>query len=92
MSMMEAMSYGVPIAATAVGGVPELVEPERNGYLWPADVSPETIAETLHAFHSLPDDAKQAMREASWQIWHERVNAEVQYAGFARRLRALVES
>ena len=91
-SMMEAMSYGIPIAATAVGGVPELVEPGRNGYLWAANVPPAAIAETLRAFHALPDDAKQAMRDASWQLWRQRVNAEVQYPDFTRRLRALLDA
>jgi glycosyltransferase involved in cell wall biosynthesis len=90
-SMMEAMSYGIPIAATAVGGVPELVEPGQNGYLWDADITPEAIADTLRAFFKLPDAAKRAMREASWQLWHARVNADVQYAEFARRLRALLD-
>lgn len=89
-SMMEAMSYGVPVAATAVGGVPEIVEPGRNGYLWDADTTPDQIADTLRAFFALPDAEKTAMRDASWQIWAERVNADVQYADFARRLKALL--
>ena len=91
-SMMEAMSYGIPIAATAVGGVPELVEPGRNGYLWDASVSPLVIADTLRDFYHLPQDAKLAMRDASWQIWRERVNAEVQYPDFTRRLLALLDT
>jgi len=89
-SMMEAMSYGVPIAATAVGGVPELVRPDRNGFLWDVNVTPEIIADTLRAFFHLPDHEKHAMRDASWQLWRTLINADVQYADFAQKLRALL--
>jgi glycosyltransferase involved in cell wall biosynthesis len=34
-TLIEAMSFGVPCAATAVGGVPELVADGHNGWLFP---------------------------------------------------------
>ncbi len=91
-SMMEAMSYGVPVAATDVGGVSELVRPQTNGFLWPADVTPQVIASTLTEFHHLPADHKQRLRNAAWRAWNETVNADVQFPDFARRLLALVQS
>lgn len=45
-SMMEAQSYGIPIVALAVGGVPEIVQAE-TGMLLPPDSSTEAIAEAL---------------------------------------------
>lgn len=45
-SMMEAQSYGVPIVALAVGGVPEVVRAE-TGVLLSPDASTETIAAAL---------------------------------------------
>ena len=45
-SMMEAQSYGVPIVALAVGGVPEIVQAE-SGVLLPPDSPAEAIAEAL---------------------------------------------
>jgi len=40
MAALEAMAHGVPVAAFAVGGLPGLIEPGRNGWLAPAlDVS-----------------------------------------------------
>ena len=33
-SILEAMSYGKPVIATAVGGVPEIVKPGYNGWLF----------------------------------------------------------
>lgn len=45
-SMMEAQSYGVPIVALEVGGVPEIVQAE-TGVLLPPGSSIEEIAEAL---------------------------------------------
>ena len=35
--MLEVMTVGVPVVATAVGGNPEVIDHERNGYLIPAN-------------------------------------------------------
>ncbi len=43
---VEAMACRVPVLATAVGGVPEQIEPERNGLLVP-DNDPESFALAL---------------------------------------------
>jgi glycosyltransferase involved in cell wall biosynthesis len=43
----EAMAMGVPVAATDVSGIPELVEHETTGLLCPPD-DPEALAANLH--------------------------------------------
>lgn len=45
-SIMEAMSFGIPAVAPRIGGIPELVS-ESSGYLLPPMPSPEQIAEGL---------------------------------------------
>ncbi len=48
--LLEAMSMGIPVAATAVGGIPDLVAPERTGFLCPpgnAEALGENIARLL---------------------------------------------
>ena len=89
-AIMEAMSYGIPVAATDVGGVSELVRLGENGYLWPADIGPDAIVATLQQFYSLSDARKNAMRKKAWQAWHDRVNADIQYPDFARRLLEMI--
>jgi glycosyltransferase involved in cell wall biosynthesis len=42
--VLEAMAAGLPVAATAVGGVPELVTPSRTGWLAPPGDAPALAA------------------------------------------------
>lgn len=37
LTLLEAMASGMPILASATGGTPEIVEPERNGLLFPSE-------------------------------------------------------
>jgi glycosyltransferase involved in cell wall biosynthesis len=44
--ILEAMSMGIPVAATAVGGIPDVVEPERTGLLCPPR-NPRALGENI---------------------------------------------
>jgi glycosyltransferase involved in cell wall biosynthesis len=61
--LVEAMAAGTPVIASAVSGIPELVEHEVNGLLV-APEDPEALADTLLRLHADPalshDLAKQA--------------------------------
>lgn len=46
LAILEAMSLGKPVVATAVGGVPSVIEPGVNGLLVPA-ADPAALAESL---------------------------------------------
>ena len=43
-SVKEAVVAGVPVVASAMGGIPDYVIPERNGVLFPAGSLPECVA------------------------------------------------
>jgi len=64
--LLEAAAAGVPVVATPVGGVPEIVREGENGVLVPPD-DPVALAK---AIHGLVDDppARQAMGEAGREI------------------------
>lgn len=56
-SILEAMSYGMPIISTYVGGIPELVENEKNGLLIePGNL--EQIEKALDFFVMHPENIK----------------------------------
>ncbi|HWC12106.1 MAG TPA: glycosyltransferase [Acidimicrobiales bacterium] len=60
--VMEAMAAGLPVVATRVGGVPELVEDGRTGSLVPPR-DPAALARAMAGIMALPPTARAAMGE-----------------------------
>jgi glycosyltransferase involved in cell wall biosynthesis len=50
MALLEAMTHGLPIVATAVGGVPKVIESGKNGMLISSGKTKE-IRETIYALY-----------------------------------------
>ncbi|MEM1068046.1 MAG: glycosyltransferase family 4 protein, partial [Planctomycetota bacterium] len=66
-SVTEAMIVGVPVAATAVDGIPELVEHERTGLLSPPR-SPDRLADNIIHLLNEPETAKRIAQEARRRV------------------------
>jgi glycosyltransferase involved in cell wall biosynthesis len=80
-AIMEAISCGIPILATAVGGNVEIAA-EQNGVLLSPNPQPEEIAAALIGIHdNVEDTAKK--RTGSFQVWQEKYNAERNFQEFA---------
>ncbi|HEX8213129.1 MAG TPA: glycosyltransferase family 4 protein [Longimicrobium sp.] len=68
----EAMAAGVPVVASAVGAVPEVVDPPRGGILVPADDAEATAAAILSLLddparrESLSRSARRSAERFSW--------------------------
>lgn len=62
MVLLEAMGAGVPIVATSVGGVPDVITPPHQGWLVPPE-DPEALAEAID--NALADDDRRASVSAS---------------------------
>lgn len=71
-SIMEAMSYGVPALATDVGGNREIVNNE-TGLLIDADITTDDVA---NALVSLMSDDLNKKREAAYLMWKENYQIE----------------
>jgi glycosyltransferase involved in cell wall biosynthesis len=69
-SLLEAMAAGCPVVATAVGGIPEVVEDGRSGLLVPRR-DPDRMAEVILSLLEAPEWAK-AMGLRGRQIARER--------------------
>jgi len=74
LTILEGMSCGIPVIATNVGGIPELVEDGVSGYLVPFK-SPEAIADRILRINSDPD-LKSRLGETARRIVLERYGVE----------------
>lgn len=62
-TVMEALASGVPVVATDVGGVRELVDPHVSGILVPK-CQPESLAEGMLAMMTLEENARSQMGQS----------------------------
>lgn len=83
-SIMEAISCGIPVIATAAGGNVEIVQ-ELNGFLLSENASPEEIA---HALLRVCDERDNMLekRKGSRAVWQERYNETTNFEAFAQKL------
>lgn len=88
-SIMEAMSYGLPIIATDVGGVSEMVIEGKNGFLLPKDFEIELLRKRIKDIIHMSSDSYLLMSNNSHRIWDDRFNADKNYTEFVNVLRML---
>ena len=86
-AVMEAVSCGIPVIATSVGGNKEIVGND-NGVVLDENPTPQQIADAIFQLMDRPQEA-QRKREASRQVWLERYNADTNYSEFAERLKSI---
>ena len=67
--IIEAMATARPVVAPFLAGIPELIRPGRNGWLFPAGDT-EALAAAIHACLSMPDAELLALAEhARDDVW-----------------------
>lgn len=81
-SIMEAMSFGIPVIATDVGGTAEIVIDGYNGFLLSSSPSPSEVASLLESFYKLSDHEKEKLRNNAFETWRIHFNEKVNYAAF----------
>jgi len=81
-SIMEAMSFGIPVIATNVGGSSEIVRNNKNGYLLEKEFKIATLLECIL------DRQKEYIikRQEAHRTWREQYQAETNYREFAKLL------
>jgi glycosyltransferase involved in cell wall biosynthesis len=87
-TIMEAQSYGIPVIAPAVGGVPEIVSSE-NGRLIEKDSPAPLIERVIKDVLTLPEEEYQALRDQSYQTWATHYNADRNFSNFISEIRSL---
>ena len=87
-SIMEAMSFGIPVIATNVGGNSEIVN-KRNGFLLEPNPSPEIVANKIKEYYNLSMEEKIKKSKASFDTWKSKYNAEKNYNQFLDEILSL---
>ena len=85
-SIMEAMSFGIPCIATDVGGTKEEVNNE-NGRILDADVSADVIADAIRQFYEMDSSAYRKLRKNAREGWMKRFNCDMNYPLFVEKIK-----
>lgn len=84
-SMMEVQSFGIPIIATDVGGVREIVN-SKTGILLPSNPEINEIVDALKEMLDLSQERYNEYQRNSYENWKENFNAEINYEKFVEEL------
>lgn len=84
-SIMEALSYGIPVLATDAGGTREAVD-DSVGKLIPVQITPGELYNHINAFRKLSDDEITEMRKLAFERWNGRFNLAVNAMEFYNEL------
>ncbi|RGU93397.1 glycosyltransferase [Clostridium sp. AF15-17LB] len=85
-SIIEAMSFGIPSIATDVGGTSELVLEGRTGFLLPADFSDEEVQDAVVRYCGLSITEKNQLRESCRNYWETSFNNISNYEEFYNKI------
>ena len=67
--MMEMMSCGLPVIATNVGGVSEIVKHEVNGFLLKPDIDKYELARFLISVADMSYEKKRSFTMSAYNTW-----------------------
>ena len=80
-SIMEAMSFGVPVLASNAGGTPEIVD-NLNGLLLSEFPNVTTLKNAIYLFYELSDNDFIKKRKKAYSTWKDKFNADKNYNFF----------
>lgn len=87
-SIMEAMSLGIPAMATNVGGTSELVS-NKNGILLPSNPTAIEVATEIRKLINLKEEEFNLLQNNAYNTWKKHYNADKNYRHFAQLLKQL---
>lgn len=85
-SIMEAMSFGKIIIATAVGGTSEIVKDKENGLLLPENFHLSELSNAFLKVYNLNNTEYMQMCKKSRKLWEQLSNADTNYKDFYKKL------
>lgn len=94
LAVLEAMAAGLPVVASATGGIPEMLQPDEAGRSRCGFALPNEIDRIASALSLLAGDVglRKEMGEASRRKWAERYSAEIMASAYENLYRKLLFS
>ncbi len=86
-SIMEALSFGIPCIATDVGGTREILEDRTYSRLLHSCFSDEDLSETIREYCIMESKKYTSQRIAAREYWNTKFNADKNYLKFIEELR-----
>lgn len=85
-SIMEAMSFGIPCIATDVGGTREIVVSGNNGWLLGEDYTVEAVSEIIRNYYIFTTEKTAQLRNNARLFWKQKYDADINYRKFVKEL------
>ena len=87
-SIMEALSFGIPVMGTMVGGMDEIID-QSNGFSLPKNVVVKDAAAMIRNYFLSDRETKEKYRKNAFRTWQEKFNATVNYPKFIEEILSL---
>lgn len=82
-SIMEAMSFGIPCIAPEICGIPEIIMNGQNGFLLPETPTSQDLLKVLSKIKNLSSDELSKIRNNAQHTQRERFNESINFSKFA---------
>lgn len=86
-SIMEAMSYGIPVLATDVGATSEIVCYKDENMLLPKDITPQVLCDRIATVSRWTEEKHSRLSQSSLHIWETKFNADIAAKSYYKSLR-----
>lgn len=78
MTIVESYSFGTPVIGSKLGGIPEIIEEGKTGFLFESD-RVDNLANVLMRVNNLSQDEYQAMSDNAYCFYEQHFSAESHY-------------
>ncbi len=85
-SIMEALSFGIPVIAPDIGGIPEQITDGVNGILLSKAATPEEIRSAILRIYNSSNEEYNCLRRNARKQWEDKFNSETNYLSFIRKI------